>query len=215
MNIPDDILSIIFFMTEFRDYPNIACTSRGFSQLLLAENLLRRHCNYDQITKPLTSYRETIKAGMTKWYTDDMGKITELRKNALLKIANRQDKKIYAFGNKLNSINNKLTIKLLAPLTYVHIGFFISTTGEHIPDWDRIGWATFTVVGENFFYLFDSAEFAKVKVDDYVTISIDYENSSLIAKRNNEILSTKNFPMVPNPTLIPYVIVNRGEVQLL
>ena len=209
MDIADDILYYIFFLADTVDYPNLARSCKHFSTLLLQENLWRKHCVYNQIGKLEGNYLETFKLSIPKWYQDDMGKVSELKRKTILEVASTAAPSLYIYRHNFTKVNNKLSIKLLSTKIYINMGF--TCINQNDIHWKYLSHVCTIYTG----YLYHYSARNKVMVGDIVTTFIDFDNKCFNIMINEVVALTGKLSGYTDKSLISYVILNSGIIQLL
>ena len=214
MDIPIDILYYIFFLVDMADYPNLARTCQHFSTLLMDEKLWQKHCVYNQIDKLEGTYLETYKMSISKWYQDDMGKVSELKRKTILEVSSTAAPSLSISRNKFSTVNNKLSVKLLSTASYIKMGFASINQNQN----DFFYWQNYSsvcIVYKGFLYFSSWSEFKKVMVGDVVTTFIDLDNKCFNIRINEVVAFTGKLSGYTDKSLISYVILHEGEIELL
>ena len=208
MNIPIDILQDIFFLVNITDYASLARSCHHFSTLLLEENLWRKLCLY-YLMDHEGSYINTFKMSMVfKWYRDDRGMLEEVKKGT--KITPLRDP-VHYFGNKLNRINNKFCIKVIASHTYFSYG--LNCSFKDVTEWNSVAYGHLSLPGV--FVYRNPVKFVGVVPGDIVTISIDYDNECISLIINDITILIGKSSFYAHKSIKTYIILNNGEIELL
>lgn len=213
MNICDDILYCIFFLVNTADYPNLARSCKHFSKLLLEENLWRKHCTSNQINQLEGSYLKTFKMCIHYWYQEDMmGQVSELKREAIVKVSLTELPSFYIYKHKFTKLNNKLSFKLLSSKIHMNMGFTCIIQNE--TQWNNHSHVC-TIYDGYFYRNSDLTKINnKVMVGDIIDVLVDYESKYFNIQINNIVVANK-LSSDSQTRLVPYVIVDSGVILLL